>query len=42
MKQSYTLDQLKQTREFKDSVLTKQGRLSVVPLTESQWKLLVG
>jgi predicted RNA-binding protein with PUA-like domain len=36
-----TLDDLKVTREFKDSVLLKQGRLSVVPLTEAQWKLLV-
>jgi predicted RNA-binding protein with PUA-like domain len=42
LKKSLTLEELKQTREFKDSALAKQGRLSVVPLTEAQWKLLVG
>ena len=41
VKQSLTLEQLKAKKEFKDSALLKQGRLSVVPLTESQWKLLV-
>ncbi len=42
VRNSLTLEQLKTTKEFKDSVLAKQGRLSVVPLTEAQWKLLVG
>ena len=41
LKKSLTLEELKKTREFKDSALAKQGRLSVVPLTEAQWKLLV-
>ncbi len=41
LKKSHTLEELKKTREFKDSALAKQGRLSVVPLTEAQWKLLV-
>ena len=42
LKQSRTLDELKKTKEFKDSPLVKQGRLSVVPLSEAQWRLLVG
>jgi predicted RNA-binding protein with PUA-like domain len=42
LKASRTLDELKRTKEFKDSALAKQGRLSVVPLTEAQWKLLLG
>lgn len=39
---SFTLADLKGKKEFRDSALVKQGRLSVVPLTEAQWKLLVG
>jgi predicted RNA-binding protein with PUA-like domain len=42
VKKSMTLGELKERKEFKDSALVKQGRLSVVPLTESQWKVLVG
>ena len=38
---SLTLAELKEKKEFKDSALVKQGRLSVVPLTEAQWKVLV-
>ncbi len=41
VKKSRTLDELKQTKEFRDSPLVKQSRLSVVPLTEAQWKLLL-
>ena len=42
LKESLTLEELKKTKEFKDSALAKQGRLSVVPLTDAQWKLVVG
>lgn len=42
VKRSYTLEELKKSKEFRDSALVKQGRLSVVPLTESQWRMLVG
>ena len=42
LKKSLTLEELKKVKEFKDSALVKQGRLSVVPLTEAQWKILVG
>ena len=38
---SLTLAELKKTKQFKDSPLVKQSRLSVVPLTETQWRLLV-
>jgi predicted RNA-binding protein with PUA-like domain len=41
LKTSLTLAELKKTKEFKDSPLVRQGRLSVVPLTETQWKLLL-
>jgi len=41
VRRSLTLQELKAMREFKDSALVRQGRLSVVPLTEAQWKLLV-
>ena len=41
LKRSLTLEELKKIKEFKDSPLVKQGRLSVVPLTEAQWKLLL-
>ena len=33
-----TLDQIKVEKKFADSPLVKIGRLSVVPLTEEQWK----
>jgi predicted RNA-binding protein with PUA-like domain len=32
-----SLDQIKAEKLFKDSLLVKIGRLSVVPLTEEQW-----
>ena len=37
-----TLAEIKAQPLFKDSPLVKQSRLSVVPLTETQHKLLVG
>ncbi len=37
-----TLDQLKSNKLFKDSPLLRIGRLSVVPLTEAQYKFLTG
>jgi predicted RNA-binding protein with PUA-like domain len=36
------LDQIKSNKLFKDSPLVKIGRLSVVPLTEAQYKFLAG
>ncbi len=36
------LDQIKSNKLFKDSPLLKIGRLSVVPLTEAQYKFLAG
>src|SRR5260370_1727176 len=35
-----TLEQIKSNKLFKDSPLVKIGRLSVVPLTEAQYKFL--
>lgn len=37
-----TLAEVKVNRIFADSPLVRQGRLSVVPLTEAQYKFLVG
>jgi len=37
-----TLEQIKSNKLFKDSLLLKIGRLSVVPLTEAQYKFLTG
>jgi len=37
-----TLAQIKANRLFADSPLVRQGRLSVVPLTEAQYKALAG
>jgi predicted RNA-binding protein with PUA-like domain len=37
-----TLEEIKKNRLFKDSPLVKIGRLSVVPLTETQYKMLLG
>jgi predicted RNA-binding protein with PUA-like domain len=39
--QPVSLEQIKKNRRFKDSPLVKMGRLSVVPLTATQWKALV-
>jgi len=37
-----TLAEIKGNKLFADSPLVRQGRLSVVPLAEAQWKWLVG
>ena len=37
-----TLAEVKAARVFADSPLVRQGRLSVVPLTEAQYKFLTG
>lgn len=37
-----SLAEMKANRLFADSPLVRQGRLSVVPLTEGQYKFLVG
>jgi len=37
-----TLAEIKAHHLFADSPLVRQGRLSVVPLSEAQWKWLVG
>jgi predicted RNA-binding protein with PUA-like domain len=36
-----TLSEVKANKLFADSPLVRQGRLSVVPLTEKQYKFLV-
>ena len=40
--QPKTLAEIKASPLFKDSPLVRQGRLSVVPLTEAQYRFLVG
>jgi predicted RNA-binding protein with PUA-like domain len=40
--QPKSLDDIKANKLFQDSPLVKIGRLSVVPLTEAQWKWLTG
>jgi predicted RNA-binding protein with PUA-like domain len=42
LKQPHTLADIKAHKLFADSPLVKQGRLSVVPLTASQYEWLVG
>jgi predicted RNA-binding protein with PUA-like domain len=37
-----TLIEIKANRVFSDSPLVRQGRLSVVPLTDAQYKFLIG
>jgi predicted RNA-binding protein with PUA-like domain len=37
-----TLAEIKASKLFKDSPLVRQGRLSVVPLSEAQWRFLTG
>jgi predicted RNA-binding protein with PUA-like domain len=39
---SVTLAEIKSNKLFKDSPLVRIGRLSVVPLTEAQYKFLTG
>ena len=41
-KKPVTLAEIKANKLFKDSPLVRQGRLSVVPLTEAQYKAIVG
>jgi predicted RNA-binding protein with PUA-like domain len=40
--QPVTLAEIKANKLFADSPLIRQGRLSVVPLTEQQWKWITG
>jgi len=40
--QPLSLADIKQKKAFADSPLVRQGRLSVVPLTDEQYKLLIG
>src|SRR5690242_21845858 len=40
LKKPITLAEIKSNRAFATSPLVRQGRLSVVPLTDAQWKLL--
>src|SRR4051812_29838437 len=42
LKQIHTLAELKANARFKESPLVRQSRLSVVPLTDEQWKFLLG
>ncbi len=41
LKDPRTLADIKARKLFADSPLVKQGRLSVVPLSEAQWKWLI-
>jgi predicted RNA-binding protein with PUA-like domain len=36
------LSEIKTTKLFADSPLVRQGRLSVVPLTEEQYRYIIG
>lgn len=40
LKKAITLAEIKSQKLFANSPLVRQGRLSVVPLTEAQWKFL--
>lgn len=40
LKRAITLAEIKANKLFADSPLVRQGRLSVVPLTDAQWKFL--
>jgi len=40
--EKFSLAQIKPNKLFADSPLVRQGRLSVVPLTEAQYKFLSG
>jgi predicted RNA-binding protein with PUA-like domain len=40
LKKTVTLAEIKANKLFADSPLVRQGRLSVVPLTDAQWKFL--
>ncbi len=42
LKTTPTLAELKANEEFEGSLLARNGRLSVVPLTEKQWRIITG
>ncbi len=42
LKTTPTLADMKANKEVADSPLVRMGRLSVVPLTEKQWRLITG
>jgi predicted RNA-binding protein with PUA-like domain len=42
LKTTPALAELKANKEFKGSLLARNGRLSVVPLTERQWRVVTG
>ena len=42
LKSPMTLAEIKANQAFSESPLVKQGRLSVVPLSEEQYRILVG
>ena len=42
LKKPLTLAEIKANKLFADSPLVRQGRLSVVPLTEAQYRAIVG
>jgi predicted RNA-binding protein with PUA-like domain len=42
LKTTPTLADMKANKEFADSPLVRMGRLSVVPLTEKQWRVITG
>ena len=42
MPEPVTLEQIKATPELEDFALVKQSRLSVVPVTDTEWKLICG
>lgn len=42
LKTAPTLADMKANKEFADSPLVRMGRLSVVPLTEKQWRMITG
>jgi len=42
VKKPVTLAEMKGSKTFADSPIVRQGRLSVVPLTAAQFKMLVG
>jgi predicted RNA-binding protein with PUA-like domain len=42
LKKRVTLAEVKANKLFADSPLARQGRLSVVPLTDPQWRFLSG
>ena len=41
LKRPITLSEIKQRKEFADFLLVRMSRLSVMPVTDAQWKLLL-